>query len=151
MPEIAADRVASTGAVKAWPTTTARVMSIVAGLGFASSFLATALQYFTVSGVIASLSTLIAILYTFAVPAARPDTGARTDAARLADSRANASGFLVSLQLVVLTLLILNITRSPGEPIVLPAAFMQEAIVILIAPVFIMPFILRVWRRTPKS
>lgn len=137
---------ASGGTVKLWPTVTAKLVSILGGVGLISSLVAATLQYFQLAGMISAVAMVVTCMYVLAVPDARAVARGRSETEQLADAKASALGFALPFLAVVITLLVLEI-RVGDEPLVVPARFFNAAIIILVAPIFIVPLIHRVWRK----
>ena len=90
---------------------------------------------------IAALTIVIACTYTLAAPA--------VDKTNIADVRAAASGFAMSMMLVMGTLLVVVLRKGYDEPLIVPTALLQSSIPILVAPVFALPLFFRAWRKRP--
>lgn len=134
-----------------WPTKTARVVAALGLAGLGLSIIMTAAQDFQTGGVIAALTMAVVVFYTLAQPAARPDYRSRSDKEQIADVRASGAGFGLSLMIVLATLFAVGLRADQSEPLVVPAALLRMAIPILVAPVFTIPFLFRVWRKNPDK
>ena len=149
MRDMATNTASSTEPGGSWPTTTARVISVLGLAGWVLAIGLTVAHHFEEGGAVAALTMVVVCFYTIAVPAARPNYRLRTDKEEIADVRASGFGFGLSLILVLLTLL--AATRGGfDEPVILPAAFLRSAIVVLVAPIFMIPLVFRVWRKDPN-
>lgn len=145
MQDTAAETNSSSELDDVWPTTTARVISVLGLVGLVLSIILAAAQYFETGGAVAELTMVIVCFYTLSVRAARPGSGNGTDKEKLADLQAGVTGIGLSWILVLLTLLAVR----RDQPLILPAAFLHNAGFILLAPIFTVPLFLRVWRKGP--
>ena len=145
MQDVAPETNSSTEFDDTWPTTTARVISVLGLVGLVLSIILTAARYFETGGAIAELMMLIVGLYTLSVRAARPGSGLGTDKETIADLKAGLTGIGLSWLLVLLTLLAVD----HSEPVIVPTAFLHNVGLVLLVPIFTVPLFLRVWRKGP--
>jgi uncharacterized membrane protein len=117
------------------------VISALGLAGLALSIILAVAQYFGPAGLVASLTTVVACGYTLAAPP--------VNHAKIADVRAAASGFILSVILVIFTLLVVLLRNGYVEPLIVPAALLQDGIPLLVAPIFSVPLAFRVWRKHP--
>lgn len=133
-----------------WPTTTARVISVLGLAGWVLSIVLTVAHYFEDGGAVAALTMVVVCFYTILVPAARPNYQLRTDKEQIADVRATGFGFGLSLILVLVTLFAATLRDGYDASVIVPAAFLDSAIVVLATPIFMIPLVFRVWRKDPN-
>ena len=143
MQDAAAETDSSTEFNDTWPTTTARVMSVLGLVGLALSIILAAAQYFEVAGLIAALTIVVVGGYVCVA------TGFRTDKESAADIQAASSGYVLSFILVLVALLVARLRNGYDEPLIIPVALLQNGIPILLAPTLAMPLAFRAWRKRP--